>query len=187
MLHGIRHILATKDDMRNPEIKIKQLDNTLKSLDSYKEDITKLFVCHHSLLSTDKYGHIGNTVSVVDSLCKCNVDIYMYGHIHNSYTRTLSATNMKSDIFSIGAGSLSVSQEERPGEEKLGSVPNQYSIVSLNTKEKIATVYYRQFIPYPPPGKWTKYCAHDDNRDYLDLIIKIIKLLIVLIQKKLMN
>ena len=163
---------CTKDDMRNPEIKIKQLNNALKSLDGYEKGITKLFVCHHSLLSTDRYGQIGNTILVVDSLCKYNVDIYMHGHIHNGSTRTLSSTNMKSNIFSIGAGSLSVSQKERPGEEKLGSVPNQYSIVSLNTEKKIATVYYRQYIPYPPPGKWTKYCAHDDNKDYLDFDYK---------------
>lgn len=159
----------TNNNMSNVKIDMVQFKENLEELNADDENKLKIFLIHHNV----QYGlnHIPNSIELLNALSENNFSMCLHGHIHDNFFSWHNPINSRyNKLLLVGTGSLSVQKNERPGEINLGSVPNQYNIISMDLDNKIASIYVRQHIPFPPPyGKWTKYCVLNDKSDRISL------------------
>jgi hypothetical protein len=134
-------------DHENPSgcIFLDAIENAEKEIERLKKEgaiqssklRTRIAVWHHDInlssLSTD---HLTNADRVLSKLGELGYSLILTGHVHRLDEKEIASAHGGKPYRTVvmGAGSLGVKANERPGDPKVGQTPLSYNVIELNLR-----------------------------------------------------
>ncbi len=126
---------------------------------------TYVAVFHHNAVALETNDRLVNFYTELkDLFIRGGITLCLHGHIHNQHVEEFSTGDFGKSLITIAAGSLGISADQRPS--KMGMpVPNQYSIIRLDSERMEGALHVRQYRPELSPidnndltqGRWQEY------------------------------
>lgn len=136
------------------------LERAAKKLEEEKvrECTFRIGVWHHNLRPDE-----GICIKDVEGACQVfakyspGIDLALHGHVHQGSCDSYTPLNGLRPIPYSSVGSFGVRAEDRPGDRLRGSVPNEFSIIDLETsksRRRFSTQYYQLDLSIADREKW---------------------------------
>jgi hypothetical protein len=118
----------------------------------------RLGLIHHNLTPFHDAGEClldSRAIGVELASCRPGLDLILHGHVHQGEVDFFHPRRGLPPIPYSCVGSFGVQAEYRPGDDKRGRTPNEFSVIDLevsSSARRFSTQFF--FHEYTPTGKW---------------------------------